>query len=106
VNDCLCNSNEEQLVVIPTEDMGEIECRVMFIFEAKGFENKYAALAPKNSDEDVFIYRYDSYKDGNYNFSNIDSDEEYLAAVEAFEQIAEEEDIYFDEDDEFVYDDD
>ena len=78
-----------QNVNIKMDNDEELECDVLTIFSAGTHE--YIALLPldengeANESGDVFIYRYEEI-DGEPNLSNIEEDEEYDAAADAFDE--------------------
>ncbi len=78
---------------------GDVECQVMSIFEADGKD--YIALLPLddkgNPGDEFYIYGYKEDKDGNPDLIYIDDEDEYEAAVDAFDEILD--DQMFDEDD-------
>ena len=75
-------------VTLTLDNDEELECDVLTIFSAGTHE--YIALLPldengeANESGDVFIYRYEEI-DGEPNLSNIEEDEEYDAAADAFD---------------------
>jgi uncharacterized protein YrzB (UPF0473 family) len=106
-----CGSNEEtQKITLQTEDGVKLECSVIDIFGVEGYEHEYIALLPENSSEEVLIYRYIEYKDGDFGLFNLESDEEYADVEDAFlegidfDDDAEDYDVEID--DEFIYEDD
>ena len=84
-----CNCNEETVTVTLTLDNDEeVECVVLTIYSVG--EQEYIALLPidengDSEDGDVFIYRYEE-KDGEPTLDNIEDDEEYEAAADAFDE--------------------
>lgn len=84
-----CNCQDEEVTVTLTLDNDEeLECVVLTIYEAGGQE--YIALLPIDEDEeneegDVFIYRY-SEVDGEPTLDNIEDDDEYEVAADAFDE--------------------
>ena len=86
-----CGSDCEsgQATVTFTLDSGEVlECAILTIFPAGN--NNYIALLPlnekgENEDGEVFLYRYKE-EDGNPSLENIEDDEEYDAAADAFDE--------------------
>lgn len=85
-----CNCNDEALTVTLTLDNDEVvECAVLTIYQADGKE--YIALLPLeedgegNEEGDVFIYRYTE-TDGEPTLENIDDDDEYEVAADAFDE--------------------
>ncbi len=84
-----CNCQDEEVTVTLTLDNDEeLECVVLTIYEADGQE--YIALLPidedgENDEGDVFIYRY-SEVDGEPTLDNIEDDDEYEVAADAFDE--------------------
>lgn len=84
-----CNCQDEEVTVTLTLDNDEeLECVVLTIYEADGQE--YIALLPidedgENEEGDVFIYRY-SEVDGEPTLDNIEDDDEYEVAADAFDE--------------------
>ena len=67
----------------------ELECAVLTIYEVDGKE--YIALLPlaedvSEEDGDVYIYRYVETEDGEPTLENIEDDDEYEAAADAFDE--------------------
>ena len=83
------NYEEEMLTVTLTLDNDEVvECTVLTIYEAGGRD--YIALLPMNDSGDdttgdVYLYRYQE-EDGEPTLANIDDDEEYESAADAFDE--------------------
>lgn len=93
-HDCNCGhenfncQNEEVTVTLTLDNDEELECVVLTIYEAG--EHEYIALLPidedgDNEEGDVFIYRY-SEVDGEPTLDNIEDDEEYEIAADAFDE--------------------
>lgn len=103
--DCGCQDDDLPKVTLTLTSGKRLECAVLTIYEAEG--NEYIALYPvdeENQDENVYIYNFKEV-DGKPTLSNIETDKEYLIAMEAFDKWFDEQDIdYSDYDDE--YDDD
>lgn len=75
-------------VTLTLDNDEELECVVLTIYEAG--EHEYIALLPidedgDNEEGDVFIYRY-SEVDGEPTLDNIEDDEEYEIAADAFDE--------------------
>ena len=74
-------------VTLTLDDDTELECAVLTIFEAGGRD--YIALLPLDGAEDeegeVYLYRY-SEVDGQPELDNIQDDDEYEAAADAFDE--------------------
>ena len=80
------NFNEEVTVTLTLDDDTELECAVLTIYEVDGQE--YIALLPMNEDNedgDVYLYRYVGV-DGEPTLENIEDDDEYEAAADAFDE--------------------
>ena len=96
-DDCNCGChNDEAVTVTLTLDNDEVvECAVLTIYEAD--EREYIALLPlnedgENEDGDVFIYRYKEV-DGEPTLENIEDDDEYEVAADAFDEWLDEQDF-------------
>ncbi|MEF9944960.1 MAG: DUF1292 domain-containing protein [Lachnospiraceae bacterium] len=85
-----CNCNDDELTVTLTLDNDEeVECAVITIYTVK--EQQYIALLPldeegENDEGDVFIYRFQESEDGEPTLDNIDDDDEYELAADAFDE--------------------
>ncbi len=79
---------EDVRVTLDLDDDVSVECRILTIFSAG--ERDYIALIPQdengqdNADGEIYLYRYAEDADGNPSLDNIESDEEYELASEAF----------------------
>lgn len=66
-----------------------IECAILTVYEAAG--NEYIALLPldenlePNEAGDVYLYQYNETEDGEPDLGNIEDDEEYEIAADAFD---------------------
>ena len=82
---------EEMTVTLTLDDDRELECIVLTIFEAGGRD--YIALLPTEGEEsdegEVYLYRY-SEIDGEPQLDNIEDDEEYEIAADAFDEFLDE----------------
>ncbi len=89
-HDCNCGCNDEEVTVTLTLDNDEeIECAVLVIYEVD--EKDYIALLPlkedgTEEDGDVYLYRYIETEDGEPTLENIEDDDEYEAAADAFDE--------------------
>mgnify|MGYP003301230581 CR=1 FL=1 len=89
-HDCNCGCQEETVTVTLTLDNDEVvECAVLTIYSVD--DKEYIALLPLNEDGqseegDVFIYRYVETEDGEPTLDNIEDDDEYEAAADAFDE--------------------
>lgn len=83
------NPEEEVVTVTLTLDNDEVvECAVLTIYTAN--DKEYIALLPLNEegeseDGDVYLYRYEEV-DGEPTLSNIEDDDEYEVAADAFDE--------------------
>ena len=96
-DDCNCGCHHDEAVTVTlTLDNDEVvECAVLTIYEAD--EREYIALLPlnedgENEDGDVFIYRYKEV-DGEPTLENIEDDDEYEVAADAFDEWLDEQDF-------------
>lgn len=88
--DCASCGGDGVTVTLTLDDDSTIECGIVGIFDADNKE--YIALLPldedgKNSDGEVFLYRYKVDAAGTPQLENIESDEEYEAASDAFDEL-------------------
>lgn len=83
------NPEEEVVTVTLTLDNDEVvECAVLTVYTA--YDKEYIALLPLNEegeseDGDVYLYRYEEV-DGEPTLSNIEDDDEYEVAADAFDE--------------------
>ncbi len=89
-----CGSEDcDQATVTLTLDDGQtLECAILTIFSAGG--QQYIALLPlnengENEDGEVYLYRYKE-ENGNPSLENIEDDDEYEAAADAFDEFLDE----------------
>ena len=88
-HNCDCGCNEEVTVTLTLDNDEVIECAVLTIYSVDNKE--YIALLPldeegDNEEGDVFIYRYVETEDGEPALENIEDDDEYEAAADAFDE--------------------
>ena len=87
-NKTVNENDDEMYVTLSLDDGTEVKCVVVTILEADGKD--YIALLPMEGSEaeegEVFLYRYAEDADGNPDLSNIESDEEYEAVADAFDE--------------------
>ena len=92
-----CNCGEENLTVTLTLDNDEVlECAVLTIFSAG--DRQYIALLPLEDAEDteegdVFTYRFEEDENGEPTLDNIEDDDEYELAADAFDEWLDEQDF-------------
>ncbi len=86
--------DEVAMVTIELDDGTEMECMVAGIFDAGEEGRQYIAVIPEESeDEDeetYYLYRYSEDENGEPSIDNIESDEEYEIAAEAFDELLDE----------------
>ena len=82
---------DEYMTVTLTLDNDEVvECAVLTIFSAN--EQDYIALLPldenlePNEAGDVYLYQYNETEDGEPDLGNIEDDDEYEIAADAFDE--------------------
>lgn len=85
----LNQENDEITVTLTLDDDSELECVVLTTLTVG--EQQYIALLPMTEEGDeeegeVYLYRYAQSKDGLPQLENIESDEEYEAAADAFDE--------------------
>ncbi len=78
---------EEDILTLEFDDGVEEECGILGVFDCNGKE--YLALNPLGT-EDVYIYGYKDLGD-DFEMLDITDEDEFNAAVEAFEKLAVEE---------------
>ena len=85
---------EEMTVTLTLDDNTELECVVLTIFEANGRD--YIALLPTEGEDadtgEVYLYRY-SETNGQPELDNIEDDDEYEMASDAFDELLDEEEF-------------
>ena len=88
-HDCNCGCNDVDTVTLTLDNDEELECAILTYLDVD--EKEYIALLPidedgKNDDGDVFIYRYVETEEGEPTLENIEDDDEYEAAADAFDE--------------------
>ena len=84
-------------VTLDMDDGSSVECEILTIFDVG--EQNYIALLPvdendePNEDGEVYIYRYFEDAEGNPSLENIESDEEYEAVADRFDELLDEADF-------------
>lgn len=87
-------------VTLDMDDGTQVECEILTIFDVN--DQDYIALLPldeageENEEGTVYIYRYFEDDAGNPSLENIETDEEYEAVEERFDELLDE--AEFDED--------
>ena len=87
-NNFMEEPSEEMTVTLTLDDGSQLECVILTIFEAGGRD--YIALLPMDGEDadegEVYLYRYTEI-DGNPDLQNIEDDEEYEIAADAFDEL-------------------
>ena len=80
-------------VILTLDDDTELECSILCIYPVG--DKEYIALLPMNDDSDeVLIYRFiDNGEDQDPELESIEDDDEYDAAVDAFDEILDEDEF-------------
>ena len=90
-----CGSDQNETpntITLTLDDNTEVECAILTIYPVD--EKEYIALLPldengQNSDGEVYLYVFSRTEDGNPMLENIESDDEYAKAADAFNTILE-----------------
>ena len=92
-------------VILTMDDDTEVVCEILDIFKIdEKDEQEYIALLPESDDPDntdVYIYRFFEDEDGEPHIDNIETDEEYDRAADAFDALMDLDDDFDDEEEEF-----
>ena len=91
-------NNEEEIfdpqkmfVTLDLDDGSQLECQILTIFDVDN--QNYIALVPVDNDEEVIFYRYFEDEEGNPSLENIDSDDEFDAVSDRFDELLDEEEF-------------
>ena len=105
------NTNEEMLdevddygvITLTLDDDTELECSIISIFSVEGKEQQYIALLPLDEEgeipeeSEVLIYRFIDNGDNEPTLENIEDDDEFEMAADAFDEILDEQEFEEDE---------
>lgn len=88
--DCASCDGEGVTVTLTLDDDSTVECSIVGIFDAN--QREYIALLPldengENEDGEVYLYRYVIDGSGAPQLENIEGDDEYEAASDAFDEM-------------------
>ena len=88
-NDDCCGHDEAPMVTLTLDNDEVVNCAILTIYEAG--ENEYIALLPldengESEEGDVYIYRYKETAPGEPELENIEDDDEYEIAADAFDE--------------------
>lgn len=82
---------QEMFVTLDLNDGSQLECQILTIFDVDN--QNYIALVPVDNDEEVIFYRYFEDEEGNPSLENIDSDDEFDAVSDRFDELLDEEEF-------------
>ena len=82
---------QEMFVTLDLDDGSQLECQILSIFDVDN--QNYIALVPVDNDEEVIFYRYFEDEEGNPSLENIDSDDEFDAVSDRFDELLDEEEF-------------
>lgn len=82
---------QEMFVTLDLDDGSQLECQILTIFDVDN--QNYIALVPVDNDEEVIFYRYFEDEEGNPSLENIDSDDEFDAVSDRFDELLNEEEF-------------
>ena len=83
---------QEMFVTLDLDDGSQLECQILTIFDVDN--QNYIALVPVDNDEEVIFYRYFEDEEGNPSLENIDSDDEFDAVSDRFDELLDEEEFH------------
>lgn len=89
-SDCEGLNLDQPTVTLTLDDDSEVTCAILTIFPAG--EGEYIALLPldengENTDGEVYLYRYLENENGQPSLENIETEEEYEIAADAFDEM-------------------
>ena len=82
---------QEMFVTLDLDDGSQLECQILTIFDVNN--QNYIALVPVDNDEEVIFYRYFEDEEGNPSLENIESDDEFDAVSDRFDELLDEEEF-------------
>lgn len=94
--DCGSEDCEHATVTLTLDDGQTLECAILTVYPAG--EHQYIALLPLDEngeapeDGEVYLYRYKE-ENGNPSLENIEDDEEYEIAADAFDEFLDEQEF-------------
>ncbi len=84
-------------VTLTLDDDTELVCDVLHVFTAnvKNEEKTYIALLPEDADEDaeIYIYRFEDHGGDDIDIINIEDDEEFEIASDAYDELLDNEEL-------------
>lgn len=97
INDSSLPEDDDILVTLDMDDGTQVECEIITIFDLD--DQDYIVLLPldengeENDEGTVYIFRYFEDEEGNPSLENIQSDEEFEAVEEKFDELLDEADF-------------
>lgn len=87
-----CGDSIPRNITLTMEDDTEVECAILTVYPVEGKE--YIALLPlnengENQDGEVYLYAFSRTPEGDPMLANIEDDEEYAKAAQAFDTVLE-----------------
>ena len=86
-----CPDGEDLILTLELDDGPILECSVLPVFPVDG--RQYIALLPEGADEedgDIYFYRYQETPEGEPVLSSIETDEEFDAVLDRYDEILDE----------------
>lgn len=89
-----CSSNpknqDPNIITLTLDDDTEVNCAILTVFPVN--KKEYIALLPldehgNNENGEVYLYQFSKTESGDPMLANIEDDDEYVAAAEAFDTI-------------------
>lgn len=93
-NNNILPDDNDMYVTLDLDDGTQVECEIITIFDIE--DQDYIVLLPldengeENAEGTVYIFRYFEDEEGNPSLENIQSDEEYEAVEERFDELLDE----------------
>lgn len=91
-SNCSSNPNNQEpgRITLTLDDDTEVNCAILTVFPVE--DKEYIALLPlnddgQNHDGEVYLYAFSRTEDGDPILANIEEDEEYVKAAEAFSEV-------------------
>ena len=84
------SANEHNTITLTLENDAEVECAILTVFPVE--KKEYIALLPldengQNQEGEVYLYAFARTEKGDPILSNIEDDDEYAKAAEAFDTV-------------------
>ncbi len=82
---------QEMFLTVDLEDGSTETFQIIKIFEVD--KQDYIAVVPTNGANEVYFYRHFEDEEGNPSIDNIDSDDEFEAVIDMFDQLLDDEEF-------------